>query len=240
MRRFHAPPSAFTHDRVVLGPEESRHLAEVLRVREEQEVRVFDGDGGEFVCTVETVTKKGAVLRVGDRCEPRCPESPLHLTLAPALTKGEKFDLVIQKAVELGVTRLVPLATERCDVKSKDPGKRNERWNRIVIEASKQCGRATLMEIRPVTDLPRFIADPAPGNVNLLFTERAGRSLDDVAASGGITALIGPEGGWSDGELTLAESTGVNLVTLGGRILRAETAAVAITSILQNRFGDLN
>lgn len=239
MRRFYAPRSGFTADKVILGPEETRHLSEVLRLREEQEVHVFDGEGGEFVCTVETVTKKGAILAIVRSCEPRCPESPLNLTLAPALTKGEKFELVIQKAVELGVTRLVPLATDRCDVKVKDPEKRLERWSRITIEASKQCGRAKLMEIAPVTDFSRFIADPTPDNLHLLFTERSGRPFSTETPLNSLTALIGPEGGWSDGELTLAESHGVNLVTLGGRILRAETAAVTIVSILQHRYGDL-
>lgn len=245
MRRFHAPKSAFAPGKIVLGPEESRHLSEVLRLREDEEVRVFDGEGGEFACTVETVTKKGAILTIVRECEPKCPESPLRLTLAPALTKGDKFDLVIQKAVELGVTRFVPLHTDRCDVKVKDPEKRLERWNRIVIEASKQCGRATLMEIEPVTDFSRFIVDQAGdarGAVTLLFTERAGRDIHSFQPSDPsdkITAMIGPEGGWSDEELSLAESKGVTLVTLGGRILRAETAAIAIASILQHRLGDL-
>lgn len=238
MRRFYAPKSAFTTDKIVLGPEETRHLAEVLRLRADEEVRVFDGEGGEFVCTVETLTKKAGILSISRPVEPRCPESSLKLTLAVAITKGEKFELVIQKAVELGVTRLVPVATERCDVKLKDPEKRAERWNRIVVEASKQCGRATLMQIGYVISFEDFVKSEG-GDTRILFTERGGEGLSSVQASNSFTAFIGPEGGWSDAELEFAKHSGISLVTLGGRILRAETAAISIATILQNRFGDL-
>lgn len=238
MRRFYAPKSDFTKDKIVLGPEETRHLREVLRLRTEEEVRVFDGEGGEFVCTVETITKKGAILGIGDRIGACCRESVLDLTLAVALTKGEKFELVIQKAVELGVTRLVPIQTERGDVKPKDPEKRLERWNRIVIEASKQCGRATLMGVDTITQFDDLISSSTAGQ-RLLFTERGGEALRGELSGKDLVALIGPEGGWSDAELEVAKSAGITLVTLGGRILRAETAAIAIASILQNKFGDL-
>lgn len=238
MRRFHAPQSSFTTDKIVLGQDESRHLSEVLRLRADEEVRVFDGDGGEFDCRVETITKKGAVLAIVNEVGPQRPESPLSLTLAVALTKGEKFDLVLQKAVELGVTALVPMVTERCDVKLKDPEKRLERWNRIVVEASKQCGRATLMRMGSVVVFDEFVKSEGDG-VRVLFTERGGESLPSIESSQKVTALIGPEGGWSDAELESARGVGVLLVTLGGRILRAETAAISIAAILQNRFGDL-
>lgn len=238
MRRFYAPKSAFTADKIVLGQEEARHLGEVLRLRADEEVRVFDGEGGEFVCRVETITKKGAILGIGEKISPRCPESALDLTLAVALTKGEKFELVIQKAVELGVMRLAPIQTERCDVKPKDPEKRHERWDRIVIESSKQCGRATLMQIDPLVAFDEFIATEE-AQTRLLFTERDGESLKGELSGKTMIALIGPEGGWSDAELESAKRAGITLVTLGGRILRAETAAIAITAVLQSKFGDL-
>lgn len=238
MRRFYAPKSNFTADKIVLGPEETRHLSEVLRLRADEEVRVFDGEGGEFVCTVETLTKKAGILSISKRVEPLYPESPLNLTLAVALTKGEKFELVIQKTVELGVTRIIPLLTERCDVKLKDPEKRTERWSRIAIEASKQCGRATAMQIGSVTSFNHIVGDGGDG-LRILFTERGGGSFASVEPSESITAFFGPEGGWSDAELESAKAAGLALVTFGGRILRAETAAIAIAAILQNRFGDL-
>lgn len=240
MRRFYAPKEDFTADRVVLGPDETRHLGEVLRLREDHGVRVFDGEGREFVCSVETVTKKAAILSILNECGPRCPESPFRLVLAAALTKGEKFDLVVQKAVELGVAELIPIETRRCDVKVKDPEKRLERWRRIVIEASKQCGRATLMAMRPVTPFADLISSPNEGAQRVFFSEKGGAGLETVAGTDGICALVGPEGGWTDQEMESATRSGALPVTLGGRILRAETAAVAVVSILQSRFGDLN
>ena len=126
MRRFYAPASSFTKDAVVLGEEETRHLRDVLRLRSGAEVYVIDGEGREFRCRIETIGKRTTDMTIIEAAAPTAPESPLNLTLAVAILKGDNFDLVIQKAVELGVTRLVPLITERCDVKVKDTRKKLE------------------------------------------------------------------------------------------------------------------
>src|SRR5438309_258730 len=117
-RRFYAPAAAFVVDNqtVVLGAEEARHARDVLRLQPGDEVHVFDGAGKEFRCAVREFDREGAVLNLLKEVSPARPESPLHLTLAIALLKGEKFDLVVQKAVELGVSRIIPLDTERADV----------------------------------------------------------------------------------------------------------------------------
>src|SRR5713226_8756438 len=137
-RRFYAPPAAFSPDEksAMLSAEETRHLRDVLRLRQGDEIYVFDGDGREFHCAVEIIAKDSTELRVISEVEPTRPESPLHLTLAIALLKGEKFDLVIQKATELGAKRDVPLRD------SEDAQKRVTRWRRIALEAAKQSGRA--------------------------------------------------------------------------------------------------
>jgi 16S rRNA (uracil1498-N3)-methyltransferase len=155
-RRFYAPPSAFAPDGawVVLSEDESRHLRDVLRLRAGDEAYVFDGEGREFACVVSEAgggrsseagaRREGARLEVRGRAEPPRPESPLELTLAVALLKGEKFDLVVQKATELGAHAVVPVLTKRADVRprdERDAGRRVERWRRLALEAAKQSGR---------------------------------------------------------------------------------------------------
>lgn len=239
IRRFFAPAKNFSSAGILLGPDETRHLRDVLRLRAGDEVSVFDGDGREFLCRVGQINKKNVELKISEETTPPSPESDLDLTLAAAILKGEKFDLVIQKAVELGVTRFVPLQTIRCDVRLKDFEKRMARWSRIALEATKQSGRARLIQILEPSTLDTLIGNSAEENI-VLFSERSGEAISTLKMDKKITALIGPEGGWDDSELEAAKSSGVKIVTLGGRILRAETAAISIASILQHRFGDLN
>ena len=238
MRRFYAPKQNFSASAVTLDADETRHLRDVLRLNTGDEVSVFDGEGGEFACLISAIGKKGSTLEITEAIEPPAPESPLDLTLAVSLLKGEKFDLVVQKTVELGVTRLVPLETARADVRAGDGEKRRDRWQKIALGATKQCGRATLMRIaKPVPF--RAYAETADTPAHF-FTERGGGPLSAAAGTNKTTAFIGPEGGWEDSEISFAAERGFSLVTLNGRILRAETAAVAIAAILQHRFGDLN
>jgi len=238
MHRFFSSPANFSEHIVVLDMAETRHLRDVLRVKIGEVVSVFDGFGNEFVCKVTTVSKAHSELEIIEKTDPAAPESCLRLTLAAVMLKGEKYDLVVQKAVELGVTKIVPLWSVRCDVRSKDSAKRVERWRKIALEASKQAGRATLIEIDDPIPLNAFIERAE--NLTVMFSERAGTRLDVDHGTRDMTAIVGPEGGWDDAELAAARLAGICVVTLGGRIVRAETAAIAIAAILQNRFGDLN
>ena len=250
-RRFYAPPARFAPDKksLRLSAEETRHARDVLRLQSGDEIFVFDGVGGEFQCSVQTISRTEAEVSVVAEVEPARPESPLDLTLAIALLKGEKFDLVIQKATELGVKRILPLDTERGDVRLRDGDsaqKRLTRWRRIALEAAKQTGRAYVPEI----DAPlafNLMLQPAGENqgiTRLMFSERAGQSLSEATNSFGqqpkkIIAVVGPEGGWTDDEIGLAREALWQIVTLGGRTLRAETAGIAVVALLQHRFGDL-
>jgi 16S rRNA (uracil1498-N3)-methyltransferase len=237
MRRFYASIERFQTKTVTLGLEETRHLRDVLRLKETDKVKVFDGEGKEFLCEIEKIEKKETSLKIIEEVCPTAPESDLDLTLAVALLKGEKFDVVVQKAVELGVSRLVPLNTKRADVKLKETEKRLERWRKIALEAAKQSGRASLMRIETPVDFEKFI-ETAVGE-RILFAERNGENFSAVKESKKIVAAIGAEGGWEDAEIEAARKNGFQIVTLKGRILRAETAAISIAAILQNRFGDL-
>jgi len=238
MRRFYVPFSEKPTERFSFDREETRHIQRVLRLSEGDEINVFDGNGNEFRCAIEAFEKKITHAKILKQVEPEAPESPLNLILGVTLTKGDKFDLVIQKSVELGVSSIIPLITIRADVKAKNVEGKLERWRKIIIESSKQCGRATLMDISDPCDFEDFVMI-AEGS-KIMFSERDGNSFSGIKPSNKITALIGPKGGWDDAELEFAGKNDFQIVTFGGRILRAETAAISIASILQNQFGDIN
>jgi 16S rRNA (uracil1498-N3)-methyltransferase len=238
-RRFHAPRTAFTKETVTLTADEARHLRDVLRLKPGDDVYVFDGLGREFQCSVSNTKRDAAELRIEAEVEPAKPESQLQLNLCVALLKGEKFDLVVQKATELGVTRFTPLISRYADIHLRDAAdatKRVGRWQRIALEAAKQSGRAFVPEVvLPVA----FAAALDTEGAGVMFSERGGEAFEILPATRSITALVGSEGGWAEEEIDAARARNFHIVTLGGRILRAETAAISITTLLQHRFGDL-
>jgi 16S rRNA (uracil1498-N3)-methyltransferase len=237
-RRFHAPPTAFTQSTITLAADEARHLRDVLRLKSGDEVYVFDGLGHEFRCAVSNVRRDVAELSIDAEVDPAKPESHLQLNLGVALLKGEKFDLVVQKATELGVTKITPLITRYADIHLRDATdatKRVTRWQRIALEAAKQSGRAFVPEIT----LPVAFEKLEREGVGVMFSERSGAGLEGLAPTHSITALVGSEGGWADEEIDTARARGFHVVTLGGRVLRAETAAIAVAVLMQHRFGDL-
>ncbi|HVF21549.1 MAG TPA: RsmE family RNA methyltransferase, partial [Pyrinomonadaceae bacterium] len=195
----------------------------------------------EFRCTVSNPRRDSTELRIESEVEAAKPESQLELTLCVALLKGEKFDLVVQKATELGVSKVVPVITRYADIHLRDEAdatKRVARWQRIALEAAKQSGRAFVPEINTPVAFEAVLAN-ADDDVRVMFSERSGGTLSSLTPSQNVTALVGSEGGWSDEELEQARAQNFHVVTLGGRILRAETAAIAVTVLLQHLFGDL-
>jgi 16S rRNA (uracil1498-N3)-methyltransferase len=258
-RRFYAPPKALPvapGGEVWLALEEARHLRDVLRMGEGDEAFVFDGEGREFRCVVveRGATKRDrARLEVREQVEPARPDSPLRLRLAVALLKGDKLDAVVEKATELGVSRVTPVHAARSEVRTRaerhDAGARLARWRRHALEAAKQSGRASVPQVDEPVKLEELLADETrpgrPESLRLFFTEREGTGLlEAVARLYGqtpprVAAVVGPEGGWEDTELSMARNAGWSLVTLGGRTLRAETAALAASVLLQHLFGDL-
>jgi 16S rRNA (uracil1498-N3)-methyltransferase len=248
-RRFYAPPSAFNAklDSVSLASDEAKHLREVLRLRVGDEVYVFNGAGQEFHCSIQESRRDSAELKIIAEIAPARPESALYLTLAVALLKGEKFDLVVQKATELGVSEVVPVVTKLADIRLRDESdaaKRVARWQRIAVEAAKQSGRAVVPAIVAPISFANLVLDAAKSeSKRLMFSEREGKSLKEAMEFLGtatrVTALVGSEGGWTNEELTTAQESGWAIVTLGGRTLRAETAAIAVAVLLQHIAGDL-
>jgi 16S rRNA (uracil1498-N3)-methyltransferase len=222
----------------MLTSDEARHLREVLRLKAGDEVQVFDGEGKEFRAAVSQARREFAELELHDEIEAMRPESPLELTLSVALLKGEKFDLVVQKGAELGVNRFIPLVTRHADIRLRDEAdaaKRVARWQRIALEAAKQSGRAVVPQVTMPVPFASIICE----NSCLMFSERDGEPWNTDWKLQSVIVIIGSEGGWSDEELDQARAAGVPITTLGGRILRAETAAIATAALLQHRYGDL-
>jgi 16S rRNA (uracil1498-N3)-methyltransferase len=246
-RRFYAPPRAFDSNpaSVTLATDEARHLREVLRLKPGEEVYIYNGEGKEFLSRILESRRDTARLEVVKEVNPARPESPLQLTLAVALLKGDKFDLVVQKATELGVCKVVPVITKLADIRLRDDSdaaKRVVRWQRIALEAAKQCGRAAIPMISAPVSFTNLMQDA--GTSRLMFSERDGQSLLDStglfkADEKRVTALVGSEGGWTAEELAAAREAGWTIVTLGGRTLRAETAAIAVAVLLEHLAGDL-
>ncbi len=219
------------------GPE-AHHLIHVMRAKPGTEVVLFDASGCEFAARVERVGRADVTLAVLARREVD-RELGVHLTLGVSLPKGDRQRWLVEKAVELGVTRLVPLITRRGVAQpSAEPP---ERLRRAVIEASKQCGRNRLMEIAPGEPLETFLRSEGaarwlahPGGTPLPV---ALGELSEMARGSQITLAVGPEGGFTHDEVELARTGGWQVVDLGGRILRIETAACLLVSNIAARFG---
>jgi 16S rRNA (uracil1498-N3)-methyltransferase len=243
--RFFAAPNQFSGSRVRLDEVQSHHLWRVLRLKEGDCVFVFDGFGKEWECRILFAGKDVAELEIVEQLN-TVVESPLHITLVQGLIKNDKFDWVVQKATELGVTRIVPLITIHMSVHRVEDraDKQLSRWHRISLEALKQCGRRKLVEITEPISLASFCENMGENSINLFFSERDGRRLNEynreiLAPAGKFNLMIAAEGGWSDQELQTAEAYHLIPVYLGARILRSETAAIVAVSLIQSLFGDL-
>ena len=212
------------------GPE-AHHLIHVLRAKPGLEVVLFDGSGAEFAARVERVERSAVGLAVYERREID-RESAVQVTLGVALPKGDRQKWLVEKATELGVARLTPLETSRGV--AQPVGAALARFERAVIEASKQCGRNRLMEIAAPLPWGDFITEPAPGTALRLVAHPDGKSIHEAMAESQtareVWLAIGPEGGWADDEMELASNAGWQVVGLGRRLLRTETAAIALAA----------
>jgi 16S rRNA (uracil1498-N3)-methyltransferase len=250
-RRFYASGDDIEGSTVLLSKEETHHLAHVLRLSPGDEAYVFDGIGSEYRCKLTSFDGHRARLSIVEHLSDKV-ESPVCIVLAQALAKSEKFDLVVQKATELGVTEIVPLVTANTDLKLSDDraSKRLERWRRVSLEATKQSGRRTLPRVGDQIGVKEYLGQLYKQRrvtndklVLLLFNETGGSTIGGVLQEWDgdrIVAFVGPEGGWTPEEIEIMFEYGVASVTLGPRTLRTETAAIAAVTLIQNRVGDLS
>jgi 16S rRNA (uracil1498-N3)-methyltransferase len=243
--RIYCEQSLSAGQSMVLDQRNSHYLLHVLRVKADQTLILFDGHGADYRATISEVSRKSVNVFVHEKIadEDTVSESPLQLTLAIAISKGERMDWVMQKATELGVTRIQPLITKRVDVKlnAERMAKRMDHWLGVVIGACEQSGRTILPELLSPKPIAAFLAEE---NADFKLVLRAqGTRLTTLTANitekpASVSILIGPEGGLDDDELALAESACFLATGFGPRILRTETAPIVALSLLQEKWGD--
>ena len=244
MARFFVPRIEIQENRATITGPEFNHLR-VLRLRLGDGVILFDDSGWEYEGIIRALSEDRGAVEI-TRSYPIENESPLRITLALSLTKGEKMDWVIEKTTELGVHTIVPFVSSYTVPKlnERKAAQRSARWHNIALSAAKQCGRVRIPEILALTEFRDFIQAASPDALRLLFFEKESQQgfaeLEHTKPTPGeIVLMIGPEGGFSSQEAALALGHGFKPVRFGPRILRAETAAVAALTAVQLLWGDL-
>ena len=238
--RLYLPFPLASDSEVELDERARQYVLQVLRLKSGAPLIVFNGDGNEYSATLGLAEKRRANIIVGE-CRHPGRESPLAVHLGLGISKGERMDYAIQKAVELGVAEITPLFSQHCVVKldQKRIENRLRHWRAVIISASEQCGRNTLAQLHAPVDISRWI-EMDSADLALILAPQAERVLTQIQpAPRQLRLTIGPEGGFSEVEIGMAISAGFSAVTLGPRILRTETAVVAGLSALQTLWGDL-
>ena len=239
--RIHVAADFIVGGDVVLPEGPARHVARVLRLGEGAPLRLFDGMGQEASAVLVEASRKRVVARI-EAVAAGGGESPLAVHLGQAISKGDRMDYAIQKAVELGVAAITPLYTEHGDVRLKGEreAKKLAHWQAVAASACEQCGRAVVPPVHPPLALAEWLAERGEALRLVLHpaTDAQG-GLERETAPVGVALLIGPEGGLAEDEVEAARAAGFAALTLGPRILRTETAPVVALSLLQYRFGDL-
>lgn len=245
MNRFFVPPENFHEGQVVIRGDDVKHISTVLRMKAGDKIHVLDGRGCLYDVQLAEIKRKEIVGHILSKQKYQT-ESPLKIRMGQALIKGNKFDHVVRKAVELGVRSIACLRTERCiaRLKKEDEESRINRWQKIAREASKQCGRSEAPVIdNAVRSLGQFCEGSRDCDLKFIFweNEKTARLKELKAPSkiSSIAFLAGPEGGFLPSEVELAKKYGFRPVTLGPRILTADSASLVILSILQSLWGDL-
>jgi 16S rRNA (uracil1498-N3)-methyltransferase len=250
MHRFYGEERSLKRGgEIVLSAEESHHLARVLRVRAGDRVAVFNSLGDECVCEVAKADAKGARLIVIEKC---AAERDPHATIAlgAPLLKGDRFDLILQKSVEIGASRLIPFVSERTIAQPRTKEQcahKLRRWERLVREATKQCGRTKFMRVEMPMSFETMLAQAREARWKLLLWEKAEKPLlsellwrlDGISPSDTVFLATGPEGGFAESEVASAQDAGFRVASLGKRILRAETAAIVALALVEARWGEL-
>lgn len=223
---------------VALDDAVTAHLVRVLRLGLGDALVLFNGDGHDYEARLVSIAKRGAEAEVMSRREVT-NESPQRLVLAQAIARGEKMDWVLQKATELGVAEIVPLITERTEVRldAERGDKRLQHWRGVIASACEQSGRARLPLLRAPLAIAEWLREPGV-DVVAYFDPHATRGLGDAALSGSVALLVGPEGGFGERDLHALQMAKAQAVRLGPRVLRTETAGIAALAALQALHGD--
>ncbi|WOH39271.1 16S rRNA (uracil(1498)-N(3))-methyltransferase [Thalassotalea fonticola] len=239
--RIYQPTDFNTDSTVALSDDAFGHVVRVLRLKVGDEVTFFNGDGHDYQAVLNEVSKKQATANISKRTA-RNNESPLNIHLGQGISRGDRMDFTLQKSVELGVNTITPLFTERCGVKlnAERLEKKRQQWQKIVISACEQSGRAMVPEVRAPASLSEWLAQETSA-LKINLHPRAPHSIMGLPMSAErVRLLIGPEGGLTNEEIEQASNANYTEVLLGPRVLRTETAALTAITALQCKFGDLS
>lgn len=236
--RLYLPGPLLPGQELELPAEPAQHLR-VLRLSPGSTLTLFNGEGGEYRCRLLSLERRSGQVQVLEKVE-REAESPLSITLIQGISKGERMDFTIQKAVELGVARIAPVFSERSVVQLEGErlARREARWRAVISSACEQCGRNTLPELLPAVRL-HDAWEQSPNGLRLMLDPQGEASLGSLQPTDSVTLLVGPEGGLSQIEIEAAAVSGFLGLRLGPRILRTETAGIAALAALQTLAGDL-
>lgn len=239
--RFHCPVPLAPGALIELPEGVAHHARKVLRMKSGDALVLFDGAGGEWRATLKVGAGKTAQALIGEPSDVE-RESPLTVTLVQALPAGDKMDWIVEKCVELGVAAIQPVAAKRSVIRlaADRMARRVAHWNAIAVAACEQCGRNRVPAVLPILDLPHYLAAAQAQNVHrLLLAPQGPHTLHDLSApANACHVMVGPEGGWDEGEIAAAHAAGFIAVRLGPRILRTETAGVALLAAMQALWGD--
>jgi 16S rRNA (uracil1498-N3)-methyltransferase len=217
------------------------HIGRVLRMKVGEHISLFNGQGGEYLCELIEVGKK-SVVAMPLKFDDKDVESPLSIHLGQGISRGDKMDFTIQKSVELGITEITPIFSQRCGVKLSPErlAKKHLQWQKIAIAAAEQSGRNSITTIHPPIDLSQWLAQDSD-EIKLTLHPRAEHSIKTIQVpSAGVRFLVGPEGGFTDEEIAQTKQQAFVDIRIGPRVLRTETAALTVLSALQLQFGDLD
>lgn len=217
-----------------LTPEAHHHLTRVLRARVGDPIILFNGQGGEYQANITEISRKQTHVGITHFIDNDI-QSPLKIHLGQGIARGEKMDFMLQKAVELGVSEITPLFTDKCAVKPQNVEKRITHWERVIISACEQSGQNTLPQLNPCMALPQWLEQCNAHGI--IFDPRGDVPISKISR-GHEFILLGPESGFSEDEVLLAKQHHWVVATLGPRILRAETATVAGITAMQVKWGD--
>lgn len=237
--RIYTPQALQDNTSITLEASASQHLVRALRMQKGDVLTLFDGNDGEYPARISEAGRKQVVVTTGARLDTSL-ESPLDIHLGIAISRGDRMDLVVQKATELGVSALTPLFTQRTEVKlaGERAEKKTRHWQQVAISACEQCGRNRLPLIHPVTRLDSWLTT-TDAQRKFVLHHRGHVTGDQGTRTESVALLIGPEGGLSAQEITAAEDAGYDALRLGPRVLRTETAPLAAIAILQAHWGDM-
>jgi 16S rRNA (uracil1498-N3)-methyltransferase len=236
--RLYTPQALSANSEVLLVDDAAHYIAKVLRLRPESYLKLFNGNDGEYSARIVAIDKKAVTAALEERLESNA-DSSLAIHLGLGLSRGERMDYAIQKATEAGVTSITPLLTERCEVKLKGDriDNRMSHWERVAISACEQSGRCTVPTIANPLTLSEWVLAPRSG-ASFVLDHRGENGFPALEKPEAVTFLIGPEGGLSEEEVMLAKEKQFNLVRIGPRVLRTETAPIVAISLAQHLWGD--